>query len=870
MRDPAHIRLLRLLLLLYPPSLRRRSGREILASARRAAAAGHGRPAAVLADGVLTLGRAWARAVIEAFTEVSPRRTASALHRDAVLTLRGLARRPLQGAVIVLTLAVALGANAAIYTVTHGVLLETLPYEDIDHVMRVEAPPLRMVGGADGPYWLVGQALAEHPGVASAATFYRDAAANLVEGADASRVRITQVSDAFFQVLGAPMLLGPGIRPGDDAADQAVLSYPLWQRAFGGERDVIGRTLRLNGRSFRVAGVAVQGVDFPAGTELWLSDPPIGEFFGGALGPDVVARLRPGYGSSVTDAMRSYAASTREEAGPEYADRIRDPVLIPVRSELMQDVRLPLLVLSAAAAALLLLGCVNVAGVSLARLSVRRGELAMRRALGASGGRIFGQLMAELGVLALVAGTLSVLLAAAMVPLLVALLPAATPRLDQIRPGLWTLAFTAAATCAAALLAGLPAAIAAARGARSAPHPDRVRPDDVGGLRFQGVLTGAQVALAVALVVVASLLGRSLAELRAVPLGYDTRGVLTFQVRLPDTAYPDGASRQTYVETVRARLAALPGVAAVGVTDRLPLADGMGIGGRVWRAEAAADTETGMTQLAVNAGFFDAMGIDLVEGRAFQPGDEESGAVIVARELARTLFGETSAVGQRLAVRSFRTPESVHVVGVAGDVRLSGMDTEGHAPVMYEPLAAARISWPAFAVRTAGPPTRLAPEVRAILAQIDPAVPPFDIRTTGDAVAELLAARRAVALLAALFGAAALLLAALAVYGLQAQGVARRQRELGIRLALGATAGQIQRFVVARGLAWTALGTVAGLLLGLGAARLLEGLLFGVAPRDPRHFAAAALAVFLAAAFASWLPARRAGRTDPLGTLRGE
>ncbi|HUF28204.1 MAG TPA: ABC transporter permease [Gemmatimonadaceae bacterium] len=865
MRDPLHVLVLRLLLRLYPASFRRRHGDDVIASARAAAGApGGGRPVAVLLDAAATLVRAWALSVRDTAPWLIARRAGSAFGRDARLGLRALRRRPMHGIVVVATLAVALGANAAIYTVTHSLLLDRLPYDSPERIVEVTAPPVRMVMAGGAPSWAVGAALVEHPGVEIAATYYPDASANLVADVEASRVRITQVSPTFFDVLGVQPLLGRGIGP--DGATDAVLGYGIWRSAFGGDPGVLGRTIRLNGRSYHIAGVAPRGMDFPAGTQLWLSDPPVGEFFGSALGPSVVARLRPGALGVVRQALAEQADARRADS-PEYAHFVHNPELIPLRAHLTQSVRLPLVVLASAAAAVLLLGCVNVAGVSLAQVAARAPELAVRRALGAGGSRLVGQLFAELTVLALLAGVLSVMLAAAAVPLLVGLLPAGTPGLDGVRPGVLTLLFTGAATVVAALVAGVPPALAGARGAGAAAHPDRMRVDERGRQRFQGVLTSVQIALAVMLVVSASLLGRSLVELRAVPLGYDTEHVLTFSVRLPWATYAGAADARRYAEEVRERLAALPGVEAVGVTDRLPLSEGMGVGGFVRRSGASQEAAVSATHLGVNDEYFHAMRIAVLAGRTFARGDDASHVVVLSRQLAQALFGDDAAVGSTVSVRRHGGEVTAVVAGVVADTRLRGVE-EPMRPAVYLPLSSGWASSPAFSVRTSGSPAALAPAVRRVLSEVDATVPPSALRTTGAAVEETIAARRATAVVAILFGAASLLLALMAVYTLLAQGVVRRRREMGIRLALGATARQIEAVVVTGGLAWTVAGVVAGVLLSLAATRLLEGMLFGVAPRDPQVLAGTAAAVLIAAALASWIPARRAGRVDPAVSLR--
>jgi putative ABC transport system permease protein len=862
--DPLHVRILGLLLRLYPPSFRRRHGESILAGARQAARAQRGpKPVAVLLDAVLTLGRAWFDVLAKAASRVSGRRLLAAAQRDVGLALRAFLRRPSHGLAIVVTLAVALGANAAIYTVAHDVLLDELPYVGAERIVEVTRAPVRMLVSGGQPSWRVGAALAEHPGVESAATYYPDAGANLVAGQEASRVRITHVSPAFFEVLGVNLLLGPGMD--GTGSTEAVLSHRLWRDGFGADPAVIGRTIVLSGRGYQVRGVAPSDVEFPAGTELWLSDPPVAEFFGAAFGPSVVARLRPGARLAVERALHEDARTRRDEAG-EHAHYVLDPELVPLRSALTRELRQPLIVLSAAALALLLLGCVNVAGVGMTRVLTRAPELNVRRSLGASRSRLFGQLMAEHTVLAILAGLLSVLIAAGAVPLLIRLLPAGTVGAGSIRPDGVTLLFIAAATVLVALVAGVPPAVAGTRISAADTNPDRLRGDGRGQQRVQGALTSVQIALAMLLVAVSSLLGRSMIELRAVPLGYDTEGVLTFEVRLPLSTYSTAEAVRRYATAVNDRLAALPGVVAVGITDRLPLADGLGIGGGVWRADRDPDTEQSAVISAASPDYFAAMGIGLLAGRSFAA-NSAAGGVILSEALATLLFGDDPAVGSNVTTRQPGGTIDVTVVGVVEDTRLGGADAEP-ARMLYRPIESAFVPSPAFAVRTTVAAAALAPEIRRALREVDAAVPPHALRSTGAAFAETLAALRAAAIVAFLFGLASLILALIAVYTLLAQNVARRRRELGVRLALGATARHIEMLFVLRGLGWTVIGVVCGILLSLAGSMLIQGIVFGVGPRDPRILAVTAAVVLAAALLASWLPAHRAGRTDPLSSLR--
>jgi predicted permease len=756
--------------------------------------------------------------------------------------------------VVIATLALAIGANTAVFTVVHGLLLRTLPYDAPERIVRIDPMAPRDI-------------LEDHPAIEVHASYAEDAGANLVEGFEASRIRLAQVSADFIRVMGVAPILGSAWA-GDEGPGQALLAHGLWRRAFGGDQDVVGRRFSLGGRFYRVAGVLPPGVDVPAGAEMWVSLPLVNEFYGGAIGRRVVARLKAGV--LPTQLESDLQARARDAmAGEDVPEEYWLPRVVPLMGDLTRAARLPLLILCGAAALVLLLGCANVAGMTLARLSAREQEFGVRRALGAGRARVFVQLAAEAALPAAFAGALSVGLAIGGVAAIRRVLPPETPNLSDLSPGPELLWATALATVLAAAMTGLLPALHAARGLRP-PRAGAAATTHPGQQRLQGGLVVTQIALAVVLVTGAALMARSLARLYDVPLGFDVDRVLTFEVRLPRQAYPDDASWRSYQERAEAALRTVPAVNAVGATSRLPLADGLSFG-YVVRPEGSTETE-GISALFVSVSpkYFESIGTHMLEGAPSNAvGRQEA---VLSRSLARALFPEGPAAGRRFHVYTGPRDQgtSARVAGVVEDVRRRGPEQGASGFVVYEPLARSPRPYLGFAIRYGGSVEGLVSAVREALRRVDPSVPPFRVRTTGQAVAATLAARRSVAVVSSLFGAIALLLASLGVYGLMSHAVSRRRRELGIRMALGAASGRITGMVLRRGLALAGVGSVLGVLGALAATRVLAGLLYEVSTTDPVTFVAAPSILLAAAAAACWFPARRAASTDPVSSLRAE
>lgn len=850
----------RQLLGLYPRSFRARFGRDVEAGLSRRRGAGGHVSGHDLLDTVVTLARAWSDEVLGRVRGSSWWGAGGRFGEDVRQAARVAVRDPVHAGLVVATLAIALGANAAVFSVTRSVLVRRLPYEDPARVVRVDPAPIRFT--AEGGFG-VSRTLSDVPWVARAAAYTPDGAANLDAGGPAVQVRVAQVEPGFFRVLGAPIEHGPGLSTSVAAGHEVVLSERLWVRAFGADPGVVGRVVRLSGEPVRIVGVAGAEVSFPSGTDAWVTYPAIPAFYGDAFGAEVLARLT----SADAMAVARSEHEARVRAGlAERGDSLmaaRRPALIPLREQLTAPVREALLLLLGASSLVLLLGCVNLAGFSLARGSARRAEIAVRRALGAGDARLRAMIVCESLVLALFASLPAVAVAFWGRALLVRILPPELPGLNGAGIGWPTLGLVAVTTVLAGVLIGVaPALRMVAKDVSSAAG--RLAS---GRHRLHPALVVTEIALAVVLVIGAGLFARSLARLHAVPLGYDLQGVLTFEVRLPPATYADVESWRGYAETVRAGLEDRAGVAAVGYSTRLPLAEGVGAGFRVWRADADESTSVPAGVARTSDSFFGALGMPRLAGAGFLAGDRD--AVILSRSLAIRLFGREDIAGRHLRMRfsARREPDLVTVAGVVGDVRLDGFEGDVR-DILYLPFAERPASWIGFAVRTAGDPAAFSAEVRATLAAIDPSIAPFRVLTTRAAASRSIATRRALTIVTLVFGAAALFLAILGTWGLIAQSVARRRRELGIRMAVGAQTRDVLVMILGETGRLALLGIVLGVSTALALTRFLASLLWGVTATDPPTFAVVIAVVLGAALSAGALPARRAARIDPIETLR--
>ena len=808
------------------------------------------------------------------------------LRRDVTAAVRGLRRSPGFAAAAVLTLALGIGATATIFTVVNAVLLAPLPY----------AQPERRVmlwnrwTGFDKT-WISEQEIVDYrrlcrtlPAVAAWST----GQANLTGTGEPVRVGIAQVTPNTFAVLGAQTLAGRTFAEGEDreGLDRvAVLSYRLWQAAFGGDASVVGRTLYLDGVARTIVGIMPAGFQLPTDfgedaaepTQLWVPlfvDPASTDR--GSHGWYGAAVLADGATPEQASAeLRSIAANwAREGLYPPSQDF--HTYAVPLEQEVRGAIRPVLLLLSAAVACLLLIACANVANLLLARAEGRQREMAVRAAIGAGPWRLVAQLFTEGVVLALLGTVCGLGLAFAAAQAIRAIDPSSLPRLGVVGLDGRALAFTAVVGIATTLLFGLAPMLRASRVQLTDALRDGSVSSTAGGRRqrLRRLLVIAETALAVILVTGAGLMIRSVDALQRVELGFEPANVLTMRVALPSAAYEKQEQVVAVYERLLERVRALPGVQHAGLMRSLPLGAtigdwGLAVEGYVPRD--AGDNPKGDWQV-ISTGAIEALGERLVRGRLFTEADgRDAPAVALINEtMARTYWAGQDPIGRRIR-QGGPTQPWITIVGIVGDVRHNGLEVaikeKFYRPHGQFPFTVRGMN---VVVKSTGDPLALAAPIRAEVRAIDPSLPVANVRTMDEVVAASMSQPRLAGSVLLLFAALALLLAAVGLYGVLAYVVSERQLEIGIRMAVGADAGEVRRMVLRQGLALALAGVVIGTAVALGLGRVIQGLLHGVSPHDPATFAIVPTVLVGVALLASWLPARRATRVAPIVALKSE
>ncbi len=815
------------------------------------------------------------------------------LGTDVRHALRALAGAPLFTAMAVATLALGIGAATAVYSVVEGVVLRPLPYPDAEALVRVTPhdadtddvswPDFRdWREGAENFLHLAGYAEAQ-------GTFTWEGGAEALTGA--------RVTRGFFRVMGVPPLLGRTFTEEEDridGPDAVILSHGLWTERFGADPTILDRTVPLGGAAVPVVGVMPAGFEAPyAGIRYWepLQDDELLATVGlptGGRGLGFVSmtgRLVDGVTREEAALRLQQLVRIVDEAAGKPPERFLSTAVVPLLDDLVGDVRATLLLLLAAAGLVLLVATVNVAGLALSRSAARSRELAVRTALGAPRSRLLRQLMAESLLLSLGAGSIGTLLAWGLQRALVRLAPPGVPRLDAIALDVPTLLFAASATLASGLLFGLfpalrssgspaGAALAGGRGA-SAGHR---------ALRPQQLLVSIQVAVAVVLLAGATLLATSFARLMRVKLGFQVDSVTLATVSPDEHRYATAADVEAFYAHLLESVRRIPGVAAASTTYSPPL-----VGNDFNTSVVAEGTEEDrehriwVGSVVVGDGYFETNGVPILRGRGFTPMDRlgEPMVAVVSEAMARRLWPDQDPLGKRFVLtggitgsldsfdRAYFPREPFTVVGVAGDVRRASLN-RGPEPEYYRPHAQLPWGFQYLVVRTDGPVPDLAGAIRGAVWDIDATVPVRTVRSLSSHVAEAAAAYRFRMLLLASFAGLTGLLAMVGLYAVMALAVARRTREMGIRLALGAARGTVVRGVLGRSLRLVVAGAVVGIAVAWYGSRVLADMLFEVAPTDPLAYAGVLVATVVVAALASYGPARRAGRVDPARSLREE
>jgi len=801
---------------------------------------------------------------------------------------RRLARTPGFTLVALITLALGIGANTAIFSVVHGVLLRPLPFQDPDRLFVLWARhtstdryPLQLPEFCD---------YRDQNRTLESIAAFGNWNPNITGDGPAERVSGLRVSGNFFATLGMPAAAGRTLAATDDTPGQekvVVLTYGLWQRRFGGDPAIVGRPLTLNGEPFTVVGVMPHDFFFPIRTaeiaiplapdrDPWRQNRTSTSFL------RAIGRARAGVGrAQVMEDLDGILRRLQKEYPASYGSK-RGLLAVPYAEELTRNFSQALWVLLGAVALLLLIACANLANLMLVRATERRRDMAIRQALGASRSELVRQLLVESVLLSVGGAVLGALLARWTVPLLVALSPEALPRARDIHVSLPVLLFTLGAAVLAAVTFGLAPAL---RAARVDPNRDlkaegRGASGTAERSRTRGLIVASQVALMMMLLTGAGLLWKSFREVMRVDAGFDA-GVLTVRLSLPRKDYGDLAKVSQFYRQVEARVAVLPGVTSVAAVNHVPLNGALASAEyKVADRPPASDDNLPTAQYRMaTPGYFKAMGIPMIAGRAFTDDDREGGApvVIISRGLARQSFADRDPLGKYLLVRDAQARfRPLQIVGVAGDVRHTSLEAEAepHVYLPYHQTHPDLLVWLTnnqfLVVRTAGPPLALAEAVRRELQAVDSTVAAADVRASGYYLDNATAARRFSLELLAGFAGLALAMAAIGIYGVVSYTVAQRTREIGVRLALGAEMGDIVRMVLGEGVRRTAAGVALGLAGALAASRAVRGLLYGVGATDPVTYAAVIALLVAVTIAACLLPAWRAARVNPLTALRGD
>jgi putative ABC transport system permease protein len=801
----------------------------------------------------------------------------STLLQDLRYALRQLARAPGFAAVVVLTLAIGIGANTAIFGAIDAVLLKPLPFADAHTIVRL---------------YQHNRAQSVERGAAAPANFYdwreRARSFEILAAADPSsvdfigeegpdRLQAQRVTEEFFDVFGVPPLIGRTLRYDDytaGVAPVAVLGYSAWQSKFGGDPGIVGRTLALSDQPTVVVGVMPPHFEFPPRNDAWIPLPPQAPFrqLRGAGFWTVAGKLAPGVGAEAAQAELD-AISVQLAAEYPASNTGVGVSALPIRESLVGELRSTLLLFFAAVGAVLLIACVNVANLQLARAADRRREFAIRSVCGAGRGRVIRQLVTESVVLAALGGGLGLLVAAWMLYALESLRPDSLAHVAALSVDGRALLFGLLLALGTVLLFGLtPATRAAKTDVRERLH-NTPRMATPAGRRFKQALVVAELALAMVLLIGAGLLVRSLIELLDVDRGYRTENVAAVTVQAW-RYYPDLDQRSLFVDQTLERIAALPGVSAAGVASALPLAAEIGanratfaIEGRSPQQDTALPTARAVV---VTSGYFEALGVPLLGGRSVQTTDKADTprVVLINETMARRYWGNENPVGARLAVDFRGEPQPAEVVGVVGDTR-QALEDEPPASI-FVPYDQDRTGALHFIVRAAGDSGALVRAVQQTIRAINPAMPFAGATTLDGLVDDALRERRYTLTLVLAFSLTALALAAIGTYGVLSYEAGRRAHEIGVRVALGARRAWIMHLVVGQGVRLALVGIVVGTVLALATTRLLSRFLFGVTPFDPLTFAGIAVLLLAVAALASYLPARRAARVGPVVALRAE
>jgi putative ABC transport system permease protein len=805
--------------------------------------------------------------------------------QDLRFALRMLGKNPGFTVVAVLTLALGIGANSAIFSVVDAVLLRPLPYRDPHRLIYLSQVNLQTQTNGIFLSFPKYTQIAEQNRTMESVAAYFASTLNYVTKREPEALNGARATGNFFQVLGIAPVLGRTFLPEEElpgAADVAILSDGFWHNHFAGDEHVLGRSIVLDGKTATIIGVLPASFSFPLQfpePDVWLprvTDAPFlrpEQVRTGAGYLVVLGRLRDGETLARAQAeFDAINARYREQFGG-YADANKYGIsAVLLETNIAGGMRTGLMVLLAAVGFVLLIACVNVANLLLARATARERELAIRKALGASGLRLVRQLLSESALLSFGGGALGVCLAAAAIPLLRAFSPGSVPRLADTRVDGAVLAFSLFLCVLTGIVFGLMPALQAARGELHETLKEGTRGSTEGGRgKFRSALIVAEMAIALVLMTGAGLLIESFAHLMRVNPGFTAQNLMTFQFNLPPDHYGQGPQMTEFYRELIGRVKIIPEVQAAGVTSYLPLTGAIRF--VYFCPEGRACEGIGKDPLIairqVSPEYFDTVRTPLLHGRVFSEKDTATGqpVVIVNQTVASRYWPGQDPIGKHLA--NSRDMLQREVVGVVGDVKFNALNV-ANSEEMYVPLS--QLPWQATAliVRSQAAPQPLVAAVRAKIAEIDPNLPVTGISSMEDVLSASVAQPRIIMEFAGVFAGFALLLSAIGIYGVMAYTVSARKQEMGIRMSMGAESRDILKLVVGQGMRLTLLGAAIGVVASLALTRLLASLLFGIRTADPWVFTGATLVLVISALLACYLPALRATRVDPIIVLRYE
>jgi putative ABC transport system permease protein len=812
--------------------------------------------------------------------------------QDLKFAVRMLRRTPGFAAVVVLTLALGIGANSAIFSVIDGILLQPLPYGDPDRLVVVWENNLRRSNPhnvVSPPNFLDWQAQ-NH--VFSGMSYISDLRGNLTGGGEPEQIVAEYVSANFFSVLGVNPILGPGFTPenGEDSKENVVaLSYELWKRRFGGDLGVVGKTIELNGKVLTIVGVMPQNFTFfiKQGTlsgekpELWSPwvlpaayhhRKDIGRFM------TVVARLQPGIATARAQTEMTAIAARIAKDYPEF-DRNWGATVVGLREQISGDLRPALLLLLGAVGFVLLIACANVSSLLLARAAGREREIGIRTAIGASRWRLARQLLTESILLALIGGGAGIALAVWGTNLLLAASPSNLLDMQKVPLDWRVLSFSCAITLFAGLLFGFLPSYMSARGAIAETLKEGGRSASAGRHRrtIRSAFVVAQIGMALVLLAGSGLLLRSFNLLLRVDPGFDVKNLLTFTVTLPSAKYGADPAVLAFFQQLVERVSKIPGV-RFATMESYPPMSGLGAATSVHilsrPAQGASELPTAAVRV-VGPDYLRTMGIPLHTGREFSASElaEMRHVALVNQSFVDKYFSGVNPLGQKVAVHMKSDAESEdkpsEIIGVVGDVRLIGLDTPAE-PTVYWPHPELVYSRMTILARTSGDPMAIVSSAHDELHQMDAAEPMASVVTAEQLLSHSFSRSRFTTIILGVFAGAALVLAAVGIYGVVAYTVAQRTSEIGVRVAMGAQRRDVLRLILAQGSRLIVSGVALGIAAGLLITRLMAGLLYGISATDPLTFAGVALLLMAVALLACYVPARRAMRVDPLIALRYE